>query len=106
MDYQTDVVRTLDQLRTIVPEWRDFLTDGTLGRSFYNDPERILFVLEGSPNLIPHIVVLRKEGRLCCVAPFYITHRRIVLRLSVLKLFSVAVRRAGTIWERVSLRGW
>ena len=76
--FEIEVIQTLEGLHTVVPQWWQFLQDNVDGNSLENDPTYIQLRLEtqesGSPflegTLSPWIILLRRSGRIRCIAPF------------------------------------
>ena len=100
MTYSVTVIRDPDALLEVLPEWRDFMASNPHGCSFYNDPEIVeLAVSHDGPS--PYIVLVRRAGRLECVAPFGIHSSHFGLRLSVFKLASFSVRLLKLFGEDV-----
>src|SRR5262245_33573253 len=90
--YELQVLESLSDVQAIVPEWQEFLAEGIQGSNYFNDPIKILAQLELEPQLAPWIVVLRRDGRICCIAPFILHTTRLKIEISVIKLGSLPVR--------------
>ena len=90
MTYEVTVIRDLDALQAVLPEWRDFIASRPHGCSFYNDPDIVEFAVSQNGQS-PHIVMVRRAGRLECVGPFSVHSSQFGLRLSVFKLASFPV---------------
>jgi CelD/BcsL family acetyltransferase involved in cellulose biosynthesis len=84
--YETQLIESLAELRALEPEWRQFLAGGVSGSNFFNDPIHVALHLELEPQLAPLIVVLRRDGRIHCIAPFFVHDRRLRIEFSVIKL--------------------
>jgi CelD/BcsL family acetyltransferase involved in cellulose biosynthesis len=92
MSYDVKVIRDRSEIHELLPEWREFLTGNVRGREFLNDPEMVEFAVAQEPSISPHIVLVRQNGALHCVAPFVIQKSRYPLQLSVFELTSFATR--------------
>ena len=62
------------------------------GNNFFNDPVQLLLHLELEPQLRPWILVLRRDGQICCIAPLFLHDTRLKVEFSVIKLASLPVR--------------
>ena len=87
---------SLHELQAATSEWRDFLAEGVQGNNFFNDPSHILPRLELEPQLQPWILVLRRNGRICCIAPLFLHQTRLKLEFSVVTLASLPIRMLKT----------
>jgi len=94
IQYDIESIETLDALRELEPEWRSFIAEGSNGANFFNDPKHIDIQLQKDPDAVPWILVLRRGGRIRCIAPLYVRTGNFSLRLSVITLGSVAVQIA------------
>jgi CelD/BcsL family acetyltransferase involved in cellulose biosynthesis len=92
-DYHVEVIESLGDLQAITPEWQSFLENEVNGRNFFNDPVYISARLELEPQLEPWIIVLRRGGQICCIAPFYLHACHLKIEFSVIKLASLPIRR-------------
>src|SRR5688572_1157906 len=97
--YKIEIVSTRAELRALEPEWRQFLSSGVTGSHLFNDPEHISLRLELEPRLTPWILVLRRGGRICCIAPFYLQETHLKIQFSVMQLASLPVRMLKAFWS-------
>ena len=88
MSYVINIIETPEQLREIIPEWLAFLEAKPLGILVYNDPRFILeryehepFYPDPNPKKL-HIIVLRRDGRICGILPTVISKKRVYLNFS------------------------
>lgn len=87
-----EIADTCDELRASCGEIRG-LIDESDGVMFDQDPDiMVLRMEEPGRRRQPAVVMLRQEGRLICVAPLYVQHENLPLRISVLKLPSPRAR--------------
>jgi hypothetical protein len=100
MAYKVTVIRELAHLHQILPEWQRFVAAGPRGCSLSDDPALIEYALS-KDGLSPYIVVVRKAGRIECIAPFCVQSSRFSLRLSVFKLASFPVRLLKLFGENI-----
>lgn len=91
-EFKIEVLDTLPALNAVVSEWQEFLEEGVTGSNFFNDPAHVIAQLELEPQTQPWVVVLRRGGKICCVAPFYLHGTHLKLELSVVALVSLPVR--------------
>jgi CelD/BcsL family acetyltransferase involved in cellulose biosynthesis len=91
--YDVEVLESLGDLQAITPEWQQFLANGVSGSNFFNDPVHVLARLELEPTLAPWILVVRRDGQICCIAPFFLHASRLKIEFSVIKLASLPIRR-------------
>ena len=114
--FEIEVIQTLEALHTVVRQWWQFLQDNVDGNSLENDPTYIQLRLEtqesGSPflegTLSPWIILLRRSGRIRCIAPFSLQNGRynvtfgeatlVSLSSPILKLFG-----AISSWLKVKI---
>lgn len=92
MEYDVSVIRDPYALEGITPEWREFLARSPHGRGFDNDPTVIGLAMEADPRISPRIVIVRRGGDICCIAPFGIHPTRLKLEVSVLPFASMHAR--------------
>jgi hypothetical protein len=92
MGYEVTLIRTEEELARFAPEWQAFLSEPVLGRHVENDPANVALALAGMDRAEPRVVVLRRQGAVCCIAPCYLHRTRLPLRLSVLNLGALPVR--------------
>lgn len=91
-ELQVELIESLEALRALEPEWRQFLAEGVCGSSFFNDPLYLRLQLEIDPQWRPWILVLRREGRIRCIAPFYLGQTKRKIQFSVLTLACLRLR--------------
>lgn len=84
-EYEVSIVRDRDQFRLLLPEWRDLLARGTLRGEFVNDPAVIDLELAMGA-VAPHVVLVRRDGELQCIAPFSIRSAKLPIQFSVYTL--------------------
>jgi CelD/BcsL family acetyltransferase involved in cellulose biosynthesis len=89
---EVEVLETLDAVRAAEPDWRVFLANGVHGGSIYNDPVYIQSRLDNEPRISPWVIVLRRNGQIRCVAPFFLEHTRRKIQFSVATLANLALR--------------
>ncbi len=98
MSHSLDILETPGQIRENLSDWLAFLDTKPLGMSVYNDPRFILnhweYRCEEAEKKL-HIIVLRENGSICCIAPLWVRKSTFQLTLSVKKLFSLNVRQLG-----------
>lgn len=100
-ELQVSTIRSREELTRFLPEWREFLASGVQGTHFHNDPVNVEFTLESQRNLAPLFVVVRRQGRIVCLAPFYISRQRFKLQMSVLTLGSLPIRMLKLFGDRI-----
>jgi hypothetical protein len=66
------ILRSPGDLAQVNGEWLEFLAHGPSGSNLRNDPRRIALMLSLYPVLEPHIVVLRRHGRIVAIAPLHV----------------------------------
>jgi CelD/BcsL family acetyltransferase involved in cellulose biosynthesis len=98
---QVVTIRTMEELERFLPEWRQFLEWGARGAAFDSDPVNVEVALKEIKGLSPLLVVVRRGGRIECVAPFYVHRARFRLKLSVLTLASLPVRMLKLFGEQI-----
>jgi CelD/BcsL family acetyltransferase involved in cellulose biosynthesis len=98
---QVVIIRTMEELQRFLPEWREFLARGAQGTSFESDPVNVEQVLREAKGHSPLLVVVRRGGRIECIAPFYVHRARFRLKLSVLTLVSLPVRMLKLFGEQI-----
>src|SRR5688572_27906702 len=91
--YDVEVLESLGDLQAITSEWQRFLANGVSGNNFFNDPIHVLARLELEPQLAPWILVLRRDGQICCIAPFFLDASRLKIDFSVINLASLPIHR-------------
>ncbi len=89
--YEIELIRSIEALHATDAGWREFLSSDVQGANFFNDPAHVELSLRHGPNLAPWIVVLRRAGKIRCIAPFYVHNTDIKLQFSVLTLASMRV---------------
>jgi hypothetical protein len=89
---ELEVIDSLCGLEAVAAEWREFIAEGVIGNNFFNDPAYILLHLQREPKLQPWCVVVRRQGRIRCIAPFFLQATRLKLQLSVFTLLSLPIR--------------
>lgn len=100
-EMHVSTIHTMEDLRGLLPEWREFLTHGVQGARFYGDPVNVESNLENGKSLAPFIVVVRRQGRIVCLAPFYINRMRFKIKLSVLTVASLPIRMLKLFGDRI-----
>jgi CelD/BcsL family acetyltransferase involved in cellulose biosynthesis len=90
--YEMQIVESLAELRALEPEWRQLLADGGLGSNFFNDPLQVRLRLEREPRIRPWIIVLRRGGRIRCIAPIVLHETRLKIDFSVFTIAELPVR--------------
>src|SRR6184192_1926330 len=90
--YEIGLIDSEDALRAAQPDWYDFIGTDVSGRTLHNDPAYIEARLASSPDLKLKIIVVRRDGHIKCIAPFYIQCTALPLRLSVITLASLPIR--------------
>lgn len=90
-EYQITVIQSCPELLGIEREWRQFLAEGVQGNNLFNDPAHIALQLEKEPTLKLCVFIIRKQERICCVAPCYQQDFRLKLQFSVLTLMAWSV---------------
>lgn len=99
------VAKTIQQFEALVPEWQELVESADDARELMHDPAVVRIMLtDSSEARAPHFIVIRKQGRVECIAPFYLQRTRVPLRLSVLKVASFRVRALRLFGDRVILR--
>jgi hypothetical protein len=98
---QVVTIRTAEELGRFLPEWREFLARGAQGAGLHSDPVNVELTVSEDKNLLPFIVVVRRQGRVECIAPFFTHRTRFKLQLSVLTLASLPVRMLKLFGERI-----
>lgn len=94
MALHVTVLRSLEELRAFLPEWRAFLRTEQPAASFYQDPAVVeLFLEQHRKSAQPRLLVVRQGERIVGIAPCYVERSRYRMRLSVLTLFCLPVRR-------------
>jgi uncharacterized protein (DUF2384 family) len=101
VERQVSTIRTMAGLSQFVPEWKEFLTRGAYGATFHNDPANVELALVNDEGLSPLFVVVRRQGHIECLAPFYINRTRFRLKLSVLTLASLPIRLLKLFGDRI-----
>jgi hypothetical protein len=91
-DIQIEIVETLEALRAVEPEWRQFLEEGVCGSNFFNDPAYIELYLQHKPQTKLQILVLRQDGVIRCIAPFFQQKSRRKIQLSIVTLATLSLR--------------
>jgi hypothetical protein len=91
MTYEVQIVRDRAGLNRALPELREFLARDVGGASFFHEPAIIDCNLSHD-GVTPHIVFVRRAGKLQCVAPFRVQPSRIRMRFSVFQLASFRAR--------------
>ncbi len=82
------------------PRWRQFLAGDVLGNSFDNDPAHLLLRLQSHDSQAqekPFIILLRRSGRLRCIAPFYFKRSPYRLQIGQATLGSLPAIQAQMI---------
>lgn len=91
--YDIEILRSVDDVRRAASEWQSFLADVCERPSFFHDPRVVELELSStSKRREPCIVILRRDGRIQCVAPCYVQSGSFPLRLSVLRLWEFSIR--------------
>jgi hypothetical protein len=90
--YDLEEIDSLCGLQVASNQWRDFLAEKVYGNNFFNDPTHISSRLEEEPDLDPRILVLRRHGRICCIAPCYLQDTHLKVEFSVVTLASLPIR--------------
>jgi len=95
MTFTIDMLETPEQIQEILPEWLTFLETKPLGMSVYNDPRFILIHWKHCSDETEklHVLVLREEGIIRCIAPLWVRKNVFKLSVSVKTLFSAKVRQ-------------
>ncbi len=90
---EAEVIKSLGALQGVLTEWQHFLGDGVQGNNLFNDPAHIELRLRTENHTIPWIVILRRGGRIRCIAPCYLCDGPFVVQLSVVKLASFRAKQ-------------
>ena len=98
---EVEIIRTPGELRARTAEWQHFVqTSRVLGTTLDNDPAHLQLRLDGSNSQNtekPFIILLRRGGRLRCIAPFYIKQNPYRLRVGDAVLGSLPAFQARMI---------
>lgn len=100
---QGRVLASREALAAFLPQWRLFVSDSTVGRNLFNDPDYVRARLEAEPGLTPLIVTIWNQDRLCAVAPFYLHQGRFALRCSVWRLATWPARFARLFGDDIQV---
>ncbi len=95
--YKAEVIQSVQSLRAVDIEWKRFLSEGAIGHNFDNDPDNIELQSKLRPELTPWILVLRRGGRICCIAPFHRENTRRSIQFSVFNVATLPVRMLSLI---------
>jgi hypothetical protein len=87
-----ETVAAREGLRLLLGAWRAFLQGNVSGKNLFNDPRYIELYLAAHPDVEPLIFVLRKEGCIRAIAPFFLVRGRFLVQSSVMKLAAPSVR--------------
>lgn len=92
-EYETTILRSSWDLEKSAEEWRDFLHSRAEPHPLAQHPVLVrLFLRQEGKNRSPRIVIVRRDGVIRCVAPFFEERERFRLRFSVLRLLAPRVR--------------
>lgn len=98
------IITTLRQFDELEHEWRDVL-DNTDTTERMHDPDVIRqMLIQGAPAVAPSFVLVRRHGRIECIAPFYLQRLTVPLRLSVLTVTSFRARALRLFGDCMLLR--
>ncbi len=97
------VVTTLEEFDEIASEWLAFLDDALPGDEMQHDP-RLVRALLAERDAEPRFIVVRKYGRIQCIAPFFLQSSTIALRLSVMRLTSLPAKALRLLGDQVMVR--
>ena len=93
MECSVSIIASLTDFEGFIPEWKALLETGEFESNFYQHPDVLRLMLENpEASLHPCIVVVRRGGRVSCIAPLYAQASRFDLMLSVLRVASWPVR--------------
>jgi len=102
--WETSIVATAQQFDNLVPEWRHLVQHASNDVELQHDPDVVrLMLADPSQSLSPRFIVVRKDGRVRCIAPFYLHLTKVPLRLSVIQLASFRVRALRLFGDKVIL---
>lgn len=91
------VIRSLDELDRLIPEWREFLATRAAEHDFFQDPLVIRRMAAVAPHAIDLCVVVVREGEespaITCIAPCFVESRRFELRFSLFPIAGWQARR-------------
>jgi CelD/BcsL family acetyltransferase involved in cellulose biosynthesis len=99
--YDVQVLQTACDLEGFAPEWEQFL-GAAAGRQYAQEPTLVRDLCDRTPKAQPLVVVLRRGGRVHCLAPFLLTRDWVPVRISVRKLLSLPLRRLRFLGEQLS----
>ncbi|MBN1671840.1 MAG: GNAT family N-acetyltransferase [Kiritimatiellae bacterium] len=91
MTADVEIVRSPESLAGFLPEWDEFVRAHAGTHSFYQNPAMAEIVLAGE-GVLPRVIVVRRAGRLACVAPLALRKTRYPLRFGLLTLARVPLR--------------
>jgi CelD/BcsL family acetyltransferase involved in cellulose biosynthesis len=91
MTYDVTVVREHAELQRVLPEWREFLAARPHGAGFFSEPALVEHAVSRG-EVSPHIVFVRRDGILDCIAPLCLQPSTFRLQFSVFQLMSSPVR--------------
>ena len=102
---QVTTATTVEEFDALLPEWEELLTQAGDRHELFHEPAMIRSMLTDSTDIcLPFIVVARRNGRIECIAPFYLRDTKIPLRLSVITLASFSARTLRLFGDSVLLR--
>ena len=97
------MITTAAQFAAVAPEWSALLDVATPGDELHHDPQVIAAML-AKGEVEPRFVVVRRNGRIHCIAPFVLQPADIRLRLSVIELGAVRARALRLLGDQLILR--
>ncbi len=97
------MITTAAQFSAVAPEWSTLLDVATPGDELHHDPQVIAAMLDRG-EVEPRFIVVRRNGRIHCIAPFVLQPADIRLRLSVIELGAVRARALRLLGDQVILR--
>ena len=91
-DFDIQLIDSRAEIDTIAAEWRAFLREDAKACRLRQDPLTVIRRLERSPHESPAVLLVRKAGRLQCVAVCITFEQRFKLNLSVFRIPTARVR--------------
>lgn len=86
------IVRDLQEFDALLPEWNRFLQEDATDHNIFQVPALIRQEIESGEVGDLLIMGVRRDGRLSCVAPFYVVDEKYSLNLGVLRLATFRAR--------------
>ncbi|GEM_PF-3437021 len=86
--YAVDLIESEEQLNSCKDEWEELLQEAR-SHEYHHHPDNVLLLLKHLfRDIRPRIFLVRRNGSLCCIAPFFLMRGRFSLKLGSIPLWS------------------